>query len=730
MPFRSKGHGDGQLTPQDAADVLHSSFGRGQSSLDDATLCAAHALVGRQTVRRAQLVTATAMHDGAMRTLAGHLGRAEPSSVCVVKRLWDETSLRVQLSDEALCKVLGREVGEACIVAKQRGRGGRGSVYPGFTVQSFQQMAHIRWAQDAGCACELVIPAKLLCSNTADSIFAGLCSTVPCLAPEALKELAQRIRALVIYQFPDGHPSNKVVMTKLLQDVTGACFLSGHCVAHLLQLVWDCGARKQLSNPLYQFTHVMGNSKNCARTRAALESLALEANSIVSIEPSQQDIAFNDFVLDFTVRRPLAARSFFKDNGGLRFDADSDAALREHLAHDCAQIQAGLTSFWGLPQVSHNCWGELLGDRCCETVDAGKQKLRVSLVRVADFSLGSLKKLAENKWRSISTCVTKVALGVLCHGVLPKAFARTLAGNAEIARLKDLVQQHVDAVGAADAEGIPHVDPNAFRVLRGKRIIGAAEFMQDQDTPFNLIAFLVASLPVDKLFATFFEAEEYARSDVRQGDHRGRVGLLESMVSEDGLLRKVHVMLAEPVVGLRSPLMDFLPRLLGSSDLTRAKSGLRTARAMQLRLSADFNHRFLGVFWADEYSQARILSETAEAKTTRLRIFMSPQEHNVCPKCEGPFLLALRDRLRALQRCPCSSKCMWSSRCGTALQMTPSLHRCTSRRTCMLLLGKVEHGQWTDERNSQSLSFVHNTSADPAHCTKRGLASLTAALLV
>ena len=60
----------------------------------------------------------------------------------------------------------------------------------------------------------------------------------------------------------------------------------------------------------------------------------------------------------------------------------------------------------------------------------------------------------------------------------------------------------------ANLNGVPPSDPQGFRALHGKRIIGVHAWMQELESDCNLLSFLVSSVPVDKLFSTIFEAEQ------------------------------------------------------------------------------------------------------------------------------------------------------------------------------------------------------------------------------
>ena len=61
------------------------------------------------------------------------------TSVVILKRLWDETPMRVQLDQRGLDLLVGKQFAADVIACKRHGRKGKGSVYPGYVVQSFSK---------------------------------------------------------------------------------------------------------------------------------------------------------------------------------------------------------------------------------------------------------------------------------------------------------------------------------------------------------------------------------------------------------------------------------------------------------------------------------------------------------------------------------------------------------------------------------------------------------------
>ena len=316
---------------------------------------------------------------------------------------------------------------------------------------------------------------------------------------------------------------------------------------------------------------------------------------------------------------------------------------------DCETLTAGLSGPWGEGACCHYCWGPLPGNRCCVSNAASKSLLLTSLTKVSEFSIQSLEKLAANKWGSISDCVMRLSPGVLINNIIRQAFRRSLASPQDLARLHQLIADEAAQVAAADAAGAEHTSANAFRVLRGKRILDAQAFFEHPNTGFLILAFAVTSVPIDKLFNTLFEAEAFAKSDGgRRGEaERGPVGLLQAMANPTGILLDVHQMMAHDLFSPDSPLRQLLH--IARANLIEAGGGIRLSRSLGLRLSASFRYRFLGLFRSDHAMEMiQMMNECLEDQLGRMRRFVEPQLHEkVCPKCEGKFLLKLRERLNA-----------------------------------------------------------------------------------
>ena len=70
-------------------------------------------------------------------------------------------------------------------------------------------------------------------------------------------------------------------------------------------------------------------------------------------------------------------------------------------------------------------------------------------------------------------------------------------------------------------------------------------FVSDVRTPLCYLGILRGSVPIDMFFNTMFEAETYAHERTHYDPD---VGILESIVAENGVLHEVHVDLAKPIL--------------------------------------------------------------------------------------------------------------------------------------------------------------------------------------
>ena len=149
------------------------------------------------------------------------------------------------------------------------------------------------------------------------------------------------------------------------------------------------------------------------------------------------------------------------------------------------------------------------------------------------------------------------------------------------------------AVGANNVPG-PADDQQCWRILKGKRTLAAEQFLGDRRTRIRFLGIIVGSTPIDKLFGTFFECEQFAKERTAV---QPPVGLLESMVDPSGILHRVHRELAQYVLDRASSPFSYISSMSARLDVA-AREHCRSLRALQLRFSASVVTRFLLVFVA------------------------------------------------------------------------------------------------------------------------------------
>ena len=156
---------------------------------------------GRERERDRQIKTYVCMMHvhmfQAMATPNVHTG------VVTIKRIWDETALRVQVSKSTLQTLIGDEVADRAQAVVDNRRARKRLVYPGYTVQSMQLMGLLRFGHRLDECAEVIVPAI--------SIMDGVFQSIPSWHLSKLQELVSKVRCLVLRFFPDGHPSNRLV---------------------------------------------------------------------------------------------------------------------------------------------------------------------------------------------------------------------------------------------------------------------------------------------------------------------------------------------------------------------------------------------------------------------------------------------------------------------------------------------------------------------------------------
>ena len=188
MPFGKRSRDScPPLSADQAASWLSCAFGRGevtQASLKRADVLVASIFATRLSVVRAQHLVAHALTNGQFGSLASQIDRScGGTSVFVMKRVWDETAHRLQISHQVLQDLFpGAFADEVARVAQASSQS-----YPGFVVQSMQQVCFARWSAGPGGGEEIIIPACLIPTTTAKAIYSAVMHTVPSFDVERVK---------------------------------------------------------------------------------------------------------------------------------------------------------------------------------------------------------------------------------------------------------------------------------------------------------------------------------------------------------------------------------------------------------------------------------------------------------------------------------------------------------------------------------------------------------------
>ena len=111
------------------------------------------------------------------------------------------------------------------------------------------------------------------------------------------------------------------------------------------------------------------------------------------------------------------------------------------------------------------------------------------------------------------------------------------------------------------------------------------------------------------------------------------------MVKSDGVLHKTHSRISSPVFAVDSPLLQLVP------VLPHWRNRWTKARGLHVRMSASFVFHFLGTFWEPQFKMALVLECEGQEALDMISKLLQVDLHGTCPRCEGIFLVRLRERL-------------------------------------------------------------------------------------
>ena len=596
------------------------------------------ALTSKTSVVRAQLVVSHALTRG-MDDVALTGMKSTTEECVIIKRLWDETAMRLQLTVDNLQRMFPQAFAHSLIETHNRSN----NIYPGFLVQSMQQSGFVRFGSNDEASGHLIIPGKLVSSTASPAIWNAVNTSCGCLALDELREICKLVRCVLQYSFPDGAPSNKVCLAALAQALPDLLPWDGHCGAHLLHLIWRVATKPLgFDNPLYCMSRLMAGTGNAAKIGKAWETEAKQC-PVRRGTPPPPDHGFNEMVLQHTVFRACKTQSYLKRPGTDRHDAETLARLRERCEADANILRKGFNAPWYLPDPVHWCWDpDGFGQRCCRTIMETRELLVSGANVLSNYTFAGLQGLIPARWQSLSRVATKFSLPSLLHNMAKRGLKRTLLTPAQLLKVRRDLQR--DAAAAAPAaDGLPAPEANdvaaAWRILTGKRTLATDTFVSDRLTPIRFLAIIVGTVPLDVLYHTMEDAEAWAVERHGKADAHP-VGFLQTMAADHGLLTWIHEELAKPVMEEDSP-FHFIVQMSENLDADPERC-CRDLRGQQIRLSAGCYRRYVLLFRRKPWSLIRMLGMDEEQQLQETREMC---EGGGCPRCRSLFVVRLGRRL-------------------------------------------------------------------------------------
>ena len=82
------------------------------------------------------------------------------TGVLTIKRIWDETALRLHVTESSLRTLVGDQVADRAQAVVDNRRARKRLVYSGFTVQTMQQLGFLRFGPRLDDCTDVIVPGK------------------------------------------------------------------------------------------------------------------------------------------------------------------------------------------------------------------------------------------------------------------------------------------------------------------------------------------------------------------------------------------------------------------------------------------------------------------------------------------------------------------------------------------------------------------------------------------
>ena len=339
------------------------------------------------------------------------------------------------------------------------------------------QRCHIRWGEEHQSRA-MIMMCELL-GTDALGLMEGFERMLPQANVEALNRLAsspQRPKWPVHMLLTDALSANGLFFTIFASMTPGWYHIRQECDAHQAALCINKPFENiNVVGRLYSFSKLMRFQTYRRRMIKATVRLALDEVDISYVAPSAESLRLLDTVFRLCIS-PI-----------MRWLVEAEAVdILPAMAHLRSRIadheNLFKTMFNGMSRrrITHHCWLPG-GGRCCVDDADAKTKMRLVLeyLYLPLVLIGGDPTLV--KWFSITARVRGALVGLIAHGLLPRAFAEEFAPDLLDAEEKR--EEDAENLQAQHHAG----DARDFQLLKRERLRSVAEFFRSESLTSELM---------------------------------------------------------------------------------------------------------------------------------------------------------------------------------------------------------------------------------------------------
>ena len=388
------------------AGVLRGAWGRkiGDVTATSPIQTALSAGMSEASARRCQVVVGNGLVEAqevAARDFLADTLTPERKSFVVVKRIWDEATLRISLPEDVWRQLVGVSFMEEMLTWEPHRNilKGRCSKLRPLVAQIFQQHLYVKVGSDVQERGELIhVPGKFLPRATSPYVFTALDTSFEPVSSGALQGIVDKATVFIYVVWPDSCFSQRLVATHMASCLDKALYWEAYCAGHALSIVANNAlSTLDLVDCEFSLCSTLSTSNAYARLSAAAFAADRwdEFDVFVRVPPPAEANVLSTIVMRYTLLRPEMVKSFM-------LDADGETEVQrkvEPLRALAEEVRRFYNGRWHRDRDQHYCYDPRKpSGRCCETAEEVERKRKSVDHILLEHAVAGVSKPAKNRW--------------------------------------------------------------------------------------------------------------------------------------------------------------------------------------------------------------------------------------------------------------------------------------------------------------------------------------------